>query len=205
MRPQRRQPTRFSPVPGILQARTLEWVVISFSNAWKWKVKSESKVVQSGPTLSDPMDCSLPGSSDHGICQARVLEWGATAFSNLGNYRGFKRELCAWNWEQRPIHIFLLLYRLKEGCPCLEVGYHNASDFPKGTTFQNSDKSEMWEYTHPFLIPSERVTQAWSKYTTVVTSTKLRIMGSTYLHILCKGCASQDNKPQGIGHQAFKL
>jgi len=40
------------------------------------KVKSESEVVQSCPTLSDPMDCSLPGSSVHGIFQARVLEWG---------------------------------------------------------------------------------------------------------------------------------
>ena len=45
------------------------------------KVKSESDVAQSCPTLSDPMDCSLPGSSIHGILQARVLEWGATAFS----------------------------------------------------------------------------------------------------------------------------
>ena len=44
------------------------------------KVKSESEVAQSGPTLSDPMDCSLPGSSVHGIFQARVLEWGAVAF-----------------------------------------------------------------------------------------------------------------------------
>ena len=41
------------------------------------KVKSESEVAQSGPTLSDPMDCSLPGSSVHGIFQARVLEGGA--------------------------------------------------------------------------------------------------------------------------------
>ena len=41
------------------------------------KVKSESEVVQSCPTLSNPMDCSLPGSSIHGIFQARVLEWGA--------------------------------------------------------------------------------------------------------------------------------
>ena len=41
MRPHRRQPTRL-PVPGILQARTLEWVAISFSNAWKWKVKVKS-------------------------------------------------------------------------------------------------------------------------------------------------------------------
>ena len=63
-----------SPVPGILQARTLEWVAISFSNAWKWKVKSESEVAQSCPTLRNPMDCSLPGSSIHGIFQARVLE-----------------------------------------------------------------------------------------------------------------------------------
>ena len=43
------------------------------------KVKSESEVAQSCPTLSDPMDCSPPGSSVHGIFQARVLEWGATA------------------------------------------------------------------------------------------------------------------------------
>ena len=57
-----------SPVPGILQARTLERVAISFSNAWKWKVKG-------------CMDCSLPGSSAHGIFQARVLQWGAIAFS----------------------------------------------------------------------------------------------------------------------------
>ena len=45
------------------------------------KVKSESEVTQSCPTLRDPMDWSLPGSSVHGIFQARVLEWGAIAFS----------------------------------------------------------------------------------------------------------------------------
>ena len=64
-----------SPVPGILQARTLEWVAISFSSAWKWK---QSEIAQSCPTLSDPMECSPLGSSVHGIFQARVLEWGAT-------------------------------------------------------------------------------------------------------------------------------
>ena len=46
------------------------------------KVKSESEVAQSRLTLSDPMDCSLPGSSIHDIFQARVLEWGAIAFSD---------------------------------------------------------------------------------------------------------------------------
>ena len=68
-----------SPVPGILQARTLEWVAISFSNAWKWKVKE--KLLSHVLTLREPMDCSLPGSSTHGIFQARVLEWGAIAFA----------------------------------------------------------------------------------------------------------------------------
>ena len=50
------------------------------------KVKSESEVAQSCPTLSDPMDCSIPGSSIHGIFQAKVLEWGAIAFSEDDNY-----------------------------------------------------------------------------------------------------------------------
>ena len=56
------------------------------------KVKSESEVAQSCPTLSDPMDCSPPVSSFHGIFQARVLEWGAIAFSS-------QRDLV---WEKGP-------------------------------------------------------------------------------------------------------
>ena len=51
----------------------------------RMEVKSDSEVSLSCPTLCDPMDCSLPGSSVHGIFQARVLEWGATAFSVLHN------------------------------------------------------------------------------------------------------------------------
>ena len=47
----------------------------------KWARKKESEVAQLCPTLSDPMDCSLPGSSIHGIFQARVLEWVAISFS----------------------------------------------------------------------------------------------------------------------------
>ena len=46
------------------------------------KVKSESEVTQLCPTLSDPVDCSPPGSSIHGILQARILEWVAIAFSS---------------------------------------------------------------------------------------------------------------------------
>ena len=83
LRPHRRQPTRLPrpwDSPGkntgvgchcLLQCMT---------------VKSESEVAQSCRTLSDPMDCSLPGSSIHGIFQARVLEWGAIAFSNKTYY-----------------------------------------------------------------------------------------------------------------------
>ena len=70
-----------SSVPGILQARILEWVAISFSNTCM-----NAKSPQSCPTLCDPMDSSLPGSSIHGILQARVLEWGAIAFSVLFSY-----------------------------------------------------------------------------------------------------------------------
>ena len=54
------------------------------------KVKSGSEIAQSCPTLSDPMDCSLPGSSVHGILQARVLEWGAIAFSMMNLDRVLK-------------------------------------------------------------------------------------------------------------------
>ena len=81
-----------SPVPGILQARILEWVAISFSNAWKWKVKVKSL---SRVRLCDPMDCSLPGFSVHGIFQARVLEWGAIAFFGIA-WTPIKNLLINW-------------------------------------------------------------------------------------------------------------
>ena len=67
-----------SPIPGVLQARTLGCYFLLQC----MKVKSESEVAQSCPTPSDPMDCSPPGSSVHRIFQARVLEWGAIAFSD---------------------------------------------------------------------------------------------------------------------------
>ena len=67
-----------STIPGILQTGTLEWVAISFSNAWKWKVKVKS-------LSRDPMDCSPPGSSVHGIFQAIVLEWIAISFSRVSS------------------------------------------------------------------------------------------------------------------------
>ena len=98
-----------SPVPGILQARTLEWVAISFPNV---KVKSLSRV-----RLSDPTDCSLPGSSVHGIFQARVLEWGAIVFSNMLSrlvITFLPRSKCLLiSWLQSPSAVILELPKIK--------------------------------------------------------------------------------------------
>ena len=66
-----------SPAPEILQARTLEWVAISFPMH-----ESENEVVQSFPTLCDPIDSSPPGCPIPGILQARILEWVAISFSS---------------------------------------------------------------------------------------------------------------------------
>ena len=67
------------PVPGVLQARTLEWVAISFSNAWKWKVKVKS--LSRVQLFETPWTAAHQAPPVHGIFQARVLEWDAIAFS----------------------------------------------------------------------------------------------------------------------------
>ena len=66
--------------PSLGFSRQEHWSGLPFPSPMH---ESESEVAQSCQTLSDPMDCSLPGSSIHRICQARVLEWGAIAFSNI--------------------------------------------------------------------------------------------------------------------------
>ena len=80
VRPHRRQPTRL-PRPWVSPGKNTG--VGCHFLLQCMKVKSEGEVTQSCPTLSDPMDCSPPGSSIHGIFQARVLEWGAIVFSEL--------------------------------------------------------------------------------------------------------------------------
>ena len=78
VRPHRRKPTRLPrpwDSPGKNTGGGCHFLLQCM------KAESESEVAQSCLTLSDPMDCSLPGSSIHGIFQARVLEWGAIAFS----------------------------------------------------------------------------------------------------------------------------
>ena len=78
--PHRRQPTRL-PCPGDSPGKNT--AVGCHFLLQCIKVKSDSEVAQSSPTLHDPMDRSLPGSFAHGIFQARVLEWGAIAFSSV--------------------------------------------------------------------------------------------------------------------------
>ena len=81
-----------SSVHGILQARILEWVAISFSNACM-----HAKSIQSCPTLCDPIDSSSPGPSIHGILQARIVEWVAISFSEFVGLQ--KRKMTTFSIE----------------------------------------------------------------------------------------------------------
>ena len=94
------------------------------------KVKSESEVAQSCPTLSDPMDCSLLGSSVHGICQARVLEWGAIASSIpcLIGYIFFYHLPCLKKTQAREMKPSLLA-QINHACPSA-AGMEMGLQFP---------------------------------------------------------------------------
>ena len=82
-----------SPIPGALQAKTLGCHFLLQC----MKVKSESEVAQLCLTLSDPMDCSPPGSSVHGIFQARVLEWGTILMLNSDKRKGLTKKSASIN------------------------------------------------------------------------------------------------------------
>ena len=99
------------------------------------KVKSQSEVVQSCPTLSDPMDCSLLGSSIHGIFQARVLEWGAVAFSkSRGHTNSFPSPL--------------MTLRILFGMQCSEFAL----------SFENQDSLRL---ISPGFAPFSRISKRW--------------------------------------------
>ena len=89
------------------------------------KVKRESEVAQSCPTLSDPMDCSLPGSSAHGIFQARILEWVAIAFDCVDHNK-------VWKILQQlgiPDHLTCLLRNLYAGQEATVRNVHGKTDW----------------------------------------------------------------------------
>ena len=104
VRPYRQQPTR---LPGPWDSPGKNAGVGCHFLLQCMKMKSESELAQSCPTLSDPMDCRIPGSSVHGISQARAVEWGAIAFSN-GILLSHKKEqdfaICSNMDETRDYH-----------------------------------------------------------------------------------------------------
>ena len=90
-----------SPVPGILQARTLEWVAISLSNA-----HMHANSFHSCPTLCDPIDSSPPGSSVQGILQARTLEWVAISSPRhkICRFNHWVGKIpCRRTWQSTPL------------------------------------------------------------------------------------------------------
>ena len=130
VRPHRRQPTRLPrpwDSPGKNTGVRCHFLLQCM------KVKSESEVTQSCPTPSDPMDCSLPGSSVHGIFQARVLEWGAIAFSinMLVKKNRYKLSEC-WKNKSACVSKFF------RACKRNDHGVHNG-DLP--TLFNNANNA----------------------------------------------------------------
>ena len=120
LQPHRRQPTRLPRPWGSPGKNTGVGCHVLFQCM---KVKSEIEVTQSCPTLIDPMDCSLPGSSVHGIFQASVLEWGAIAFSGVQGSRSQKKPRFPDGF-QGSVSGFEDLYSL---CPEKAVAAHSSA------------------------------------------------------------------------------
>ena len=107
------------------------------------KVKSEREVTQLCRTLSDPMDCSLPGSSIHGISQARVLEWGATAFSDDKPRQHIKRKDITLPTKVRIVKTMIFLV----------VMYRRESWTIKKAEHWRIDAFEMWCWRRLLRVP----------------------------------------------------
>ena len=133
MRPHRRQPTRL-PYPWDSPGKNTG--VGCHFLLQCMKVKSESEVAQSCPTLSDPTDCSLPGSSVHGSFQARVLEWVVIAFSGMFSLT-LLFSTCTFNsgifhlWDYflkcEILPKFRVIQRIEKGKICQVFGFLNCS------------------------------------------------------------------------------
>ena len=131
VRPHRWQPTRLASLGFSWQEY---WSGLPFPSPVR-----ESEVAQSCPTLSDPMDCSLPGSSVHGISQARVLEWGARNFTKSRMSTAFckipRNLLEGVSWWQTP-RTSLLSYFGKKTSPQLDSwALVTASDWSAVSSF----------------------------------------------------------------------
>ena len=153
--PHRRQPTRLRQ-PWILQARTLEWVAISFSNAWKWKekVKSLSRV----QLLETPWTAAYQAPPSKGIFQARIMEWVAIAFSTtivwpqINNREGTQLHPSTktglktyWAWpcpaEQDPVSPTISLsYQERFHKPPILI--HQRTDIMKTTVIEKKNQTD---------------------------------------------------------------
>ena len=123
VRPHRRQPTR---LPRLWDSPGKNTGVGCHFLLRCMKVKSESEVAQSCPTLSDPIDCSLPGSSIHGIFRARVLEWGAIAFSvlHLKTHQNFEATYPSFIVDRSKYYIPIYLFILRSCIVCSQNLIH---------------------------------------------------------------------------------
>ena len=139
------------------------------------KVESESEVAQSCPTLSNPMDCSLPGSSIHGIFQATVLEWGAIAFSQIftlkisNSWDKMIESLCSNFWF-KPMLIFTFglfithsvqFSMVAQSCPtpcdpmnCSTPGLSVHHQLPESTETHVHWVGDAIQPSHPLFSPS---------------------------------------------------
>ena len=144
VRPHRRQPTRLLhpwDSPGKNTGVGCHFLLQCM------KVKNEREVAQSCPTLSDPMDCSPPGSSAHGIFQARVLEWGAVAFSVQRAQRLLKRETVRLVWIVRKRNCM----RASQVALVVKNPPANAGDTRDSGLIPGSERSDGWRPTPVFL------------------------------------------------------
>ena len=141
VRPHRRQPTRLPrpwDSPGKNTGVGCHFLLQCI------KVKSESEVTQSRPTLSDPMDCSLPGSSAHGIFQARVLEWGAIAFSDDKPRQHIKKQR---HYFANKVHLAKAMFFfpvVMYGCESWTI---------KKAKHQRTDAFELWCWRRLLRVP----------------------------------------------------
>ena len=136
--PHRRQPTRL-PRPWDSPGKNTG--VCCHFLLQCMKVKSESEVTQSCSTLSDPMDCSLPGSSPHGIFQARGLEWGAIAFSATPTdyCKKKKKQVLTMIW--RNWNPFVLLVGMSNGTTSVRNIKVLPQKIKKGITIWSSNST----------------------------------------------------------------
>ena len=160
VRPRRRQPTRLSrpwDSPGKNTGVGCHFLLQCM------KLESESEVAQLYPTLSDPMNCSLPGSSIHGISRATVLEWGAIAFSHFKVYYTIKsiadveflKRMCHYyiwcflltHWHtfwKFDAGTFSLLWKCSVGCFLYNEKSESESHSVMSTSLQNHGLYSPW-------------------------------------------------------------